>query len=76
MGSGLTSECPGPRDGRSVGGKRARVGRGVHDYLGHGDAFDRALDSFAEAYGEHNERDYDALAGAAASGRIDAETGL
>ena len=40
------------------------------------DAFDRALATFAEAYADQNERDYDALAGAAASGRIDVETGL
>ena len=76
MSSLLTSESPGPRNGRSVDGKRARVGRGVHDYLGHGDAFDGAPATFAEAYAEQNERDYDALAGSAASGRIDAETGL
>ena len=48
----------------------------IASYLGRGDAFDRALATFAEAYAEQNERDYDALAGAAASGRIDVETGL
>ena len=48
----------------------------IASYLGHGDAFDRALATFAEAYAEQNERDYDALANAAASGRIAIETGL
>ena len=32
-------------------------------YLGSGDAFDRAMASFAEAYASQNERDYAALAG-------------
>ena len=45
-------------------------------YLGSGDAFDRALASFAEAYADQNERDYDALAAAADSGRVKVETGL
>ena len=48
----------------------------IASYLGRGDAFDHALATFAEAYAEQNERDYDALAGAAASGRIDVDTGL
>jgi uncharacterized protein (DUF2252 family) len=48
----------------------------IGSYLGSGDAFDRALASFAEAYADQNERDYDALAAAAASGRVAAETGL
>ena len=37
-------------------------------YLGNGDAFDRAMASFAETYAEQNERDYLALR-EAASGR-------
>jgi uncharacterized protein (DUF2252 family) len=48
----------------------------IASYLGGGDAFDRALAAFAETYADQNERDYDALAGAVASGRIQAETGL
>jgi hypothetical protein len=32
--------------------------------------------SFAEAYADQNERDYDALREAVASGRVPAETGL
>jgi uncharacterized protein (DUF2252 family) len=48
----------------------------IASYLGSSDAFDRALATFAEAYADQNERDYDALAAAAASGRVHAETGL
>ena len=33
----------------------------IGSYLGGGDSFDRALASFAEAYADQNERDYDAL---------------
>jgi hypothetical protein len=45
-------------------------------YLGGGSVFDRALTGFAEAYADQNERDYAALAAAAKSGRIVAETGV
>ena len=45
-------------------------------YLGSGDAFDRALGSFAEAYADQNELDYAAFRDAIDSGRITAETGL
>ena len=31
-------------------------------YLGHGDAFDRAIADFAVAYADQNERDFDAFA--------------
>jgi hypothetical protein len=48
----------------------------IASYLGSGDAFDRALAGFAEAYADRNERDFEALAGAAASGRVHAEMGL
>jgi uncharacterized protein (DUF2252 family) len=48
----------------------------IASYLGSGDAFDRALASFAERYADQNERDYAALQDAVASGRIVAETGL
>ena len=44
-------------------------------YLGHGDAFDRAMASFAETYAEQNDRDYRALQEAAAAGRVRAEMG-
>ena len=45
-------------------------------YLGGGDAFDRAMASFAETYADQNERDYRALQEAAASGRVAAEMGV
>jgi uncharacterized protein (DUF2252 family) len=45
-------------------------------YLGSGDAFDRALLAFSEAYAEQNERDYAALAAAAESGRVQADTSV
>jgi len=45
-------------------------------YLGGSDVFDRAIAKFATAYADQNERDYQALADAAKSGRITAEHGL
>ena len=48
----------------------------IASYLGAGDTFDRSLASFAETYADQNERDYDALKEAAASGRIAVEAGL
>jgi uncharacterized protein (DUF2252 family) len=45
-------------------------------YLGGSDVFDRAIARFAAAYADQNERDYQALADAAKSGRIVAEHGL
>jgi uncharacterized protein (DUF2252 family) len=45
-------------------------------YLGLGDAFDRALATFAEAYADQNERDFEAFRAAVDSGRIAAETGV
>jgi hypothetical protein len=45
-------------------------------YPGNGDSFDRAILAFAHAYAEQNQRDYEALAAAASSGRIAVESGL
>jgi uncharacterized protein (DUF2252 family) len=45
-------------------------------YLGGGDAFDRAICDFADAYADLNERDHKALAAAVDSGRIAAAKGL
>ena len=45
-------------------------------YLGGGDAFDRAMASFAETYADQNERDYRALQEAVASGRVAAQMGV
>ncbi|MEU2832582.1 DUF2252 domain-containing protein [Streptomyces lavendulae] len=42
-------------------------------YLGGGDAFDRALVTFAEAYADQNERDHRALLDAVHAGRLPAE---
>ena len=42
----------------------------IAGYLGASDAFDQAITEFARSYADQNERDYDALRGAAASGRI------
>jgi sugar/nucleoside kinase (ribokinase family) len=49
---------------------------GIASYLGNSDSFDRALHAFAEAYADQNERDYQALVDAAASGRITAAEGI
>jgi uncharacterized protein (DUF2252 family) len=45
-------------------------------YLGGSDKFDEAIAQFADAYADQNERDYQALVDAVASGRITAERGL
>ena len=45
-------------------------------YLGNSDVFDRAISEFAAAYADQNERDFEALVEAVASGRITAERGL
>jgi uncharacterized protein (DUF2252 family) len=45
-------------------------------YLGGSDVFDRAIVDFATAYADQNQRDYDALAQAAASGRVSAEASV
>ena len=45
-------------------------------YLGAGDRFDRAVQAFAEAYADQNERDHRALAEAVQAGRVAATTGL
>lgn len=48
----------------------------IASYLGTSDTFDRAVDMFAEAYADQNERDYAALAEAVRSGRVTARTGV
>jgi len=45
-------------------------------YLGTTDSFDKAIADFSTAYADQNERDYQALVDAVASGRVEAETGL
>jgi uncharacterized protein (DUF2252 family) len=49
---------------------------GIASYLGRGSKFDQAIAEFAERYADQNERDYTALAEAAAAGRIEAEMDL
>ena len=64
--------------GRSLAKAHARSGDAIAigSYLGGGEAFDRALASFAEAYADQNERDYGALRHAVAAGRVRAESGM
>lgn len=42
----------------------------IASYLGKGETFDQALAGFAEAYADQNERDFERVAAAAASGEI------
>ncbi len=44
----------------------------IAGYIGNGDALDRALADFAQAYADQNQRDYDTFAQAVKSGRITA----
>jgi uncharacterized protein (DUF2252 family) len=64
--------------GRTLAHAHARSGDAIAlaGYLGRGDAFERALASFAELYADQNERDYKALETAAAMKRIAVESGL
>jgi uncharacterized protein (DUF2252 family) len=64
--------------GQTLARAHARSGDpiAIARYMGNSDTFDRALASFAEAYADQNESDYDALEQAAASGRVLAESGL
>ncbi len=48
----------------------------IASYLGGSDVFDRAIGEFAAAYADQNQRDYDSVVDAVASGRITAERGL
>jgi hypothetical protein len=48
----------------------------IASYLGSGPTFDRALADFAETYADQNERDYELLQQAAATGRITVESGV
>jgi hypothetical protein len=45
-------------------------------YLGVSDVFDNAIADFAVAYADQNERDFEAMQAAHASGRIEAEMGV
>lgn len=64
--------------GRALARAHARAsGNAVEiaGYLGRSDSFDQAIASFAEAYANQTERDYQALLAAIKSGRIVAATG-
>jgi uncharacterized protein DUF2252 len=45
-------------------------------YLGAGNSFDHAIERFALAYADQNEKDYGTLVSAAKSGRIEVEEGV
>ncbi|MEU6657805.1 DUF2252 domain-containing protein [Streptomyces sp. NPDC046821] len=45
----------------------------IASYLGKGDAFDRAMATFAESYADQNERDHQALVDAVRAGRLPVE---
>ena len=64
--------------GRALAKAHARSGDpvAIASYLGAGESFDRAIASFAEAYADQNERDFNALAEAVQSGHVVAQTGL
>jgi uncharacterized protein DUF2252 len=49
---------------------------GIAAYLGKSERFDESVAAFATAYADQNERDYEALQAAVASGRIAAEMGM
>jgi len=64
--------------GRTLARAHARSGDriAIAAYLGGSDVFDRSVATFAEAYADQNERDYQALKDAAASGRVEAKSGI
>jgi uncharacterized protein (DUF2252 family) len=62
--------------GRALARGHARAGDPalISGYLGRGDAFDRALATFARTYADQNERDHAAMVAAVKSGRLVAHT--
>ena len=48
----------------------------IASYLGKSERFDLAVTEFAATYADQNQRDYDALVAAVASGRVVANTGI
>ena len=58
------------------GHARSGVPASIAAYLGTDDEFGHAVGRFAATYADVNERDYEALRAAAASGRIVAESGV
>ncbi len=64
--------------GRGLARAHARTGDRVEiaAYLGKGNAFDRAIAEFAEAYADQNESDYEVLLEAQRDGRLTVESGV
>jgi uncharacterized protein (DUF2252 family) len=64
--------------GRALARAHARTGDRVEiaAYLGKGDAFDRAIAEFSEAYADQNESDYKILMEAQRDGRLKVESGV
>jgi hypothetical protein len=62
--------------GEALARAHARSGErvAIAAYLGGGEAFDRAMVEFAEAYADRNESDFARLSEAVANGEIEAET--
>jgi hypothetical protein len=60
-----------PADARAHARSGDRIA--IAAYLGGSDVFDRAVTTFAAAYADQNERDYQSLVEAVASGRVTAE---
>jgi uncharacterized protein (DUF2252 family) len=48
----------------------------IASYLGKGDAFERAVAGFSQAYADQNERDYQVFTAAVRAGRLTAQTGV
>jgi uncharacterized protein (DUF2252 family) len=64
--------------GRTLARAHARSGDriAIAAYLGGSDVFDQAVTEFAGAYADQNERDYQSLIAAIATGRVTADRGL
>jgi hypothetical protein len=63
---------------RQDGPARARSGDpiAICEYLGEGDAFDRAITDFSQRYADQNEKDYQQFITAARSGRLEVIQGV
>jgi hypothetical protein len=72
LGGALTQYDGLPRVG-GTDDRRAGPGGGA-GYLGNGDAFDRALAEFSEAYADQSEADYRVLLDAVRTRRVTVET--
>jgi len=64
--------------GATLARAHARTGNAakITGYIGDDDTFDRALERFAVAYADQNDRDYEAFTDAADSGRIAVQRGV